>query len=395
MPTRLTYLAAFAALLLAAPAALAQLTDADRDQLAERIVTQSAGVEAGEIVVVAGAPRDMHLLEDLAVHVRRQGAFPLLLVGTDRLTKRMYDDVPAELDDARDEANRMLMENVDVMLTVDGNETPGLLAHVDAARFEARTKANKPNQDLFRERGIRLVNIGNGMYPAAFRAERHKMKQDDLAKMFWKGVGTDYEDLSMRAKAVKKALMAGKTVHITHDNGTDIRFEIAGREVHTSDGSISEADRAAGNRMVWLPAGEVYVTPVPGTAQGRVVSDELYERGQRIENLVVEFKDGKVASMTADSGLDLLQQRYDAAGEGRDHFAFLDIGINPHVRPPSESRMTPWMADGMVTVGIGENLWAGGENDASFARPLHLPGATVTVDGKPLVSGGSLEMAAR
>lgn len=49
-----------------------------------------------------------------------------------------------------------------------------------------------------------------------------------------------------------------------------------------------------------------------------------------------------------------------------------------------------YCAAGMVTVGIGSNTWAGGDNSVNFGWTGHLAGATVTIDGEPVVEGGSL-----
>ncbi len=38
------------------------------------------------------------VLENIAVHVRKVGAFPLIDIGSDRLTKRMFFDVPEKYD---------------------------------------------------------------------------------------------------------------------------------------------------------------------------------------------------------------------------------------------------------------------------------------------------------
>jgi hypothetical protein len=49
------------------------------------------------------------------------------------------------------------------------------------------------------------------------------------------------------------------------------------------------------------------------------------------------------------------------------------------------------MPAGMVTVGIGNNLYAGGNNKNSFGDAFHLPGSTLTIDGKILVEKGILK----
>jgi hypothetical protein len=42
------------------------------------------------------------------------------------------------------------------------------------------------------KRGVRTIEIGNNLYPTSWRAERYGMSEDDLSKMFWSGVNTDY-----------------------------------------------------------------------------------------------------------------------------------------------------------------------------------------------------------
>jgi hypothetical protein len=96
--------------------------------------------------------------------------------------------------------------------------------------------------------------------------------------------------------------------------------------------------------------------------------------------------------MTAKSGLEPLKALYDASGPGKDVFGGIDIGINSNVHLVPSSRMVTFMSAGMVTVGIGNNKWAGGENDAGYLMYNFLPGSTLEVDGKVLVEKGVLKL---
>ena len=97
----------------------------------------------------------------------------------------------------------------------------------------------------------------------------------ELTKIFWAGVNVDYTKLKSKGEAIQKLLTSGKEIHITNRNGTDLKVQIAGRPFFISDGIISEEDIKKGGSacQVWLPAGEVYLTPVPGTANGKVIVD--------------------------------------------------------------------------------------------------------------------------
>ena len=104
----------------------------------------------------------------------------------------------------------------------------------------------------------------------------------------------------------------------------------------------------------------MYLIPVPGTATGTLVSDKEFYLGQPIEGLRLEFKAGKLTSMTAKSGLDPLKAAYDAAGPGKDVLSVVDIGINPSLRVPDDNPVHSWSKAGRVTLVVGSNTWAGG-----------------------------------
>jgi aminopeptidase len=191
---------------------------------------------------------------------------------------------------------------------------------------------------------------------------------------------------------VRNLLAAGKELRITNPNCTDLRVGIAGRPITVSDGIISDADRKQGGAAtsVWLPAGEVFLTPVPGTANGVVITDQDYVRGQRVEGLRLELKSGRLTSMTAKSGLELVQAAYDAAGPGKDIAGVIDIGINPGVRVPERKSLHLWSEAGVITFVIGTNTWAGGTNEVQFAALGYSPGSTVSIDGRPFIQDGKL-----
>jgi hypothetical protein len=122
------------------------------------------------------------------------------------------------------------------------------------------------------------------------------------------------------------------------------------------------------------------------------VIDTQFFQGGEVRGLTLTFKAGKLTSMTAKSGLEPLKALYDAAGPGKEEFAVMEIGINPNVRLVPGSRMVSFVAAGMVTAGIGDTTWAGGENDAGYMMGGFLPGCTLEVDGKVLVEKGVLKL---
>lgn len=374
--------------------ATAKKPPTDLEQLAQRLVTQSAGVKENDIVLISGGARDMELLENIAVNVRKLGAFPFVELNSDRMAKRSFTDVPEKYDAQAPTLAMKLADIVTVTINVDSNEAEGLLADIPPARLAARGKASEPVSAQYQKKNIRSVDVGNGLYPTEWRAKRFDMPVDDLSKTFWEGVNVDYTSLQAKAQEVKAAL-AGNEIHITNPNGTDLKVRVQGRPVYVSDGVISPEDIQKGspNVTVFLPAGEVAITPVAGTAEGKVVVSRDFFEGKEIQDMTITFAGGKITSMTGSGpGFDAFKADYEARGAGKELFGYVDLGINPNVRLSPNSKLGNWVPAGSVTVGAGNNTWAGGDNNVSAGWTGFLPGSTVTIDGKTLIENGVLKV---
>ena len=364
----------------------------DLKELAKRIVTQSAGVKEGEIVLIGGGVRDMELLENIVIEVEKAGGQSLLTVNSDRMAKDYYAEVPEKYDTQEPKLGMALAKLANVTINVDSGETEGLLADVPPSRLAARAKAGEPVGAEFRKNKDRSVNIGNDLYPTEWRAKRFDMTRDAFAKQFWEGVNIDYTNLQATGDKAK-TMLVGKEVEITHPNGTNLKMSIENRPVYISDGIISAEDLQNGNLDVYLPAGEAAVTPAANSGDGKFIVEKDYFNGKEINNLVLTFEGGKLTSMTGEGpGFAAYKADYDARGAGKELLGFFDIGINPNFKLTEGNKLGNWVSAGMVTVGTGNNTWANGTNNVSGGLAGHLTGATVKIDGKTIVENGVLKI---
>jgi len=364
----------------------------DLQQLAQRIVTQSAGVKEGDIVLVSGGSRDMDLLENIVIEIRKVGGEPLLTTGSERIAKRSYTDVPEKYDTQESKLDMALAKIANVSINVDGQETEGLLADVPPARIAARAKAGEPVGAEFLKNKVRSVNVGNGLYPTEWRAKQYEMPLDNFSKLFWEGVNIDYTNLQATGEKAKTAL-TGKELEITHPNGTSLKLNLESKPAYISDGIISPDDMQKGLVNVYLPAGEAAVIPAANSGSGKFVIEKHFFNGKEVRNLTLTFENGKLTSMTGEGdGFAAFKADYDARGEGKDILSFVDLGINPNYALSPSSKFGNWVSAGMVSVGTGNNAWAGGANNSSGGASGHLAGATVKIDGKTVVENGVLKL---
>jgi aminopeptidase len=361
------------------------------DALAQNVVTRSARVREGDIVQISGDFKDAPLLEALAVQVRKQGAYPLVTATSDRLARRLFDDVPARFDSQEPRLALKLAEIVNVQLSIDSMDEQAL-AGVPTERLAAEAKAGEPVTPLLLKRNVRLVSVGNGLYPTASRARQYGMNEADLARIFRDGLNVDYARMQATGEELQKILSNGKELHLTNANGTDLKVKIEKRPVLVSDGNLTpeKIKKGGAAAWTWLPAGEVYVAPVVYSAEGTVVIDRLFFEGKEVTGVTMQFKAGKLTNLQAKTGGERFLERYKAGEPGKERFGVLDVGINPNVRIPKESKMLVYMAAGMISVWTGNNTWAGGDNTASGGVGGFLPGSTLEVDGKVIVKNGAL-----
>ena len=369
----------------------------DYKAVAERIVGQSANVKEGDRVVVQGDVRDIELIEEVALAVWKRGAEPIQIISREKAVRRYFDEVPKKYDTMPLALSLKLVEAQTVFIDISGQEFPALLRDVAPERFTAYQQRNSDVQTARRKRGVRSVNLGNGLYPTEAMAKQYGLTKNQLAELYWSGVNVDYNKLHATGAAVRSVLAAGKEVRVTHPNGTDLKLRIEGRPVFVSDGVISAEDMAKGGpAQVWLPAGEVYLAPVPGTTEGKIVFDAMRFAGDGdvIVGATFTVKAGKLTAHSAKPGPDYDHWKavYEAAPEGKNDFALLDLGINSNVKVPPGSKLTTWVPAGTVTLGFGNNLWAGGSNDIGWGANGSLNGCTVTVDGKTVVEKGVLKV---
>jgi leucyl aminopeptidase (aminopeptidase T) len=365
---------------------------AGHQDVAAKLVA-AAMIQRGDKVIVSGGVRDWALIQNIAIETMKAGGQPFITMGSDQLDRRSYDEVPASYDSLSPTLGMGLVNLIDAQIIVESSDSDNVMAGVPAARIAARNKAAIPLGQAFLRRGIRVVDLGNGLYPTAQLATRLGRPQAEIADMFWKAVAVPPDTLRARGAALLAALAGGKRVTLTAANGTNISFEVTAARGFVSDGALTAAKVKQGGYAAetWLPAGELLLPVALGSAEGRVVVDRYYFRGTPIEGLTLTFAKGKLTDMSAKSGLDELRALYDASTGGKDAFSYIDLGLNPAMQLPTNTGRIVWMAAGGVTVGMGDNTGWGGTNVSTFGLAVPVSGATLAVDGRELISGGALK----
>ena len=376
-------------LLLAAAPAFAQAPD--YDAIADNLVNQSLAVQPGETVTINGGPSQLDLMAALQVAVFKAGGQALLTLTLPEANKRAAMETSIEHLKQLPTANLMLGRLTDVFINVVSIEDPDLFADVPEERLAAFRQASVPLANAFGAMRFRSATLGQtGGVPTAAYAESVGADPDELQRIFWQAVAVSPDELKVKADRIAALTKDGATVSVTSKEGTNLTFSLDRFPPRINAGRAVDVRAETGPTNVWLPAGEAYAVVKRSTANGTLVVPVTSFRGVPLRNLRLEFENGVVTGMTVDDGREILDQYFAAASPKLKELSVFDIGVNPHSRPPAGSSYLSWEMGGMTSVGLGNNSWAGGDNDADGTLGLHVPGTTVTIDGTEVVRDGRL-----
>lgn len=119
--------------------------------------------------------------------------------------------------------------------------------------------------------------------------------------MFMRTACIDYDLLEKRCERLCQKFQGAVSVHVTAPAGTDILIDLKGRKGFLDDGRFGEPG-AGGN----IPAGEVFISPVVGGSNGRIVFDgSMSLTGSDIaidEPIICDVADGFVTQVYSKAG---------------------------------------------------------------------------------------------
>jgi len=203
-------------------------------------------------------------------------------------------------------------------------------------------------------------------------------------KMMYQGAMlADYGEVSRLTHKVADLLTNASEAEITTPAGTDLHLNIAGREAHPDTG-IFHKPGDFGN----LPAGEAFIAPIEGKAEGHVVIDGRLGRLREVIKIVV--KGGWAKKISGKPSMKI-RKMLDEVGPKAYNLAEFGIGTNPKARlfgnPLEDEKVL-----GTCHVALGDNSTFGGKVQAG----IHIDGVllrpTIKLDEKIIMESGRLKV---
>jgi len=193
----------------------------------------------------------------------------------------------------------------------------------------------------------------------------------------------DYLEIQKTTRRLERRLRGAKAVHVTSAAGTDVAFDVTRRDWITGDTGVCHRK----GETTTLPAGEIFVAPVEGTADGRLVFDAVFH-GPLKDPVSVVVREGYAAKI---SGMPAAVLEMNRGGKDGRNFGKFGLGLNPRARITGNV-LEDEKSLGAAHVVFGDNAAYGGTVRCGVRVDAILTKATVEVDGKAIMEGGELRV---
>jgi leucyl aminopeptidase (aminopeptidase T) len=313
----------------------------DLDAAVRTVIERCLAVRVGEEVLVAVDPASRPIGEALRDGARAAGADAVLALMDERAT--------------------------------DGTEPPRALAAAMAAcdvfiaptsRSLSHTRARKRASDQG-VRGATMPGVTAGM----------------LARV----MTVDFDRMAERSRQLAELLSDADTAHLTCPRGSDMTFELGGREGIADAGLLTTAG-AFGN----LPCGEGFIAPRSGA--GRLVPQSLAPLGLTTEPATLTVQGGRIVGGEGGFGPEYLA-RLQAHGEAGTNLAELGVGTND-AAILTGNVLEDEKILGTVHVAFGASAGIGGTVSVPIHLDVVITDASLTIADTQVLDAGRWTLAA-
>jgi aminopeptidase len=351
------------------------------DGFARLLTDYCLEVQPGQQVLVQSSTLSAPLLLALQREILEREAWPLLrasLPGADESFWRAARD--AQIDGFAS-SELAEAEQIDASLRIMASENANALAGVDPGKLARAARARDRLRAIVLARRWAIT-----LWPTAAAAQQAGMGTRDFEAFVAQALFLDRDDPAgawgelreFQARLIER-LTPAREIRI-EGRGTDLRLNVEGRTWINSDGKRN------------MPSGEVFTGPHEASAEGVIrYTIPTAPRGVVVEDVTLEFREGKVVSAKAERGDAYLQATLEADAGAR-FLGELGIGTNFGIDRPIGVILFDEKIGGTVHLALGRSYpETGGTNESVVHWDMICDlraGGTLKADGETILADG-------
>lgn len=299
------------------------------EKLAHSIINYAIELQPGEKVLIEVNGLEIPLAQALVRHAYEAKGLPFLSVNNHTLLRELLKGMSKEQAQAMATWDLARMKEMDAYVGIRAGENANELSDVPGDKMSIYQKDYLRTVTDHRVSHTKWVVM---RYPNASMAQLANKSIEGFEDFYFDVCNLDYAKMSVAMTPLIELMDRTDKVRITGP-GTDLTFSIKGMKAIKCDGHMN------------IPDGEVYTAPLRESVNGRLSynTPSLYQ-GFTYENIVLEFKDGKIIKATAND-TQRIEEIFNT-DEGARYIGEFAIGVNPYILHPMKDTLFDEKIDG-------------------------------------------------
>lgn len=357
------------------------MADPRMEKWAKTLVGYSVDVQPGQTVAIVGQPAAEPLMREVAKEVVARGGHPVVMPQLEGVTADLLRDGSDEQLRYISPMEEFMRLHADVVINIRAETNTRRMSAVDPARQALHAAARTHLSEAYMRRAAEgELDWTLTLYPTDAYAQDADMDTAEFEDFVLHACKLDRDDpvaawTELRVEQQRLIdWLAGKSeIHLTGP-GTDLTLSVAGRGWINSDGRRN------------FPSGEIFTSPVEDSVNGHVhFSFPVVTAGRQIEDIRLEFRDGRVVNASAAKNEDYLIQTLDT-DEGARTLGEFAFGTNFDIRHFIKNILFDEKIGGTVHMAVGRGYPETGSTNTSAIHWDMIcdlrQGGQVTVDGE-------------
>jgi len=359
------------------------------EKLAKLAVNYSVNVKKGQRVAVMGPALAKEFFQAIYAEVLKAGGYPTLFPTIEGQQELLYKYGSDEQLEYVDDVRLAIIRDFDCLIKIFADYNLKKLSLV-APKKVSKSRGSPGNQEYMK---IYMERYGKGElnwvivpFPCNAFAQEANMDLISYSDFVKKALLLNKEDPVKEWKEIGKKqdllveiLNTVDSIHVLGQD-TDLTLSVKGRKWVNCCGQVN------------LPDGEVYTSPLEDSVNGciRFTYPGIYG-GREVENIYLEFKDGKVTKATADKAEDLLHELL--ALENAEILGEFAIGTNYGITDFTKNMLFDEKIGGTLHCALGRGPPETGSTNKcaihwDILKDMRLPGSKIIADGKVIYEEG-------
>ena len=358
-------------------------------KLAKLAVNYAVNVKKGERIFIAGPALAKELFQAMYIETIKAGGHPLLLSGVEGIQELKYKYASEEQLLYVDPIQIQIFKEFDGYIVILGDYNTRKLSLVDS-KLISKTQASPGNREaweiLAERMGKKELKYLALPFPCNSLAQEANMDLFSYFEFIEKALFLDKEDPVKEWLKVEKNqdficeyLKKVDKIQIIGED-TDLTMSVKGRIWLNDCGHLN------------LPAGEVYTAPIENSVNGQIrfTYPGIFQ-GKEVENIYLEFEDGKVINSSADKGEELLKELLKI--ENANILGEFAVGTNYGVTKFTKNMLFDEKIGGTIHCALGSGIEEAGSINKcgihwDILKDMTLPGSKILADGKVIYEEG-------